>query len=141
MEDKKAKLASLCENFNVDILYAFGSRAKEVFTWLQNDEAHLAEDESDVDIGAKPALGVEYDVKQKVRLAIALEDLFGAQCVDLAILPEVDPFVAVNIIRSERLYAADDYRADEYDLYILRRSGDLAFMERQRQRLILGEEP
>ena len=130
----------MCREFQVDILYAFGSRAREVYAWLQNDEERLAGSNSDVDIGAKPSPGVEYDVAQKVRLAIALEDMLDVSRVDLAILPDVDPFVAANIIRGERLYTADDYRADEYDLYILRRAGDLAFMERQRQKLILGEE-
>jgi hypothetical protein len=59
--------------------------------------------------------------------------------VDLVVLQEADPFLAVEIIRGERLYVRDEYEADEYDLYILRRAGDLAPLERERQALILGE--
>jgi hypothetical protein len=70
----------------------------------------------------------------------ALEDLFGVARVDLVILREADPFLAANIVRGERLYALDPYAADEYDLYVLRRAGDLAPLERERMALILGEE-
>jgi hypothetical protein len=71
-------------------------------------------------------------------LAAALEDLFGAQRVDLVVLPEADPFLAANIIRGERLYCRDETEADEYELYVLRRAGDLAPLERERIALILG---
>ncbi len=56
------------------------------------------------------------------------------------VLPEVDPFLAANIIRGERIYCIDEYEADEYDLYILRRAGDLAPLEHERIALIMGED-
>jgi hypothetical protein len=68
-----------------------------------------------------------------------LEDLFNVERVDLVCLPETDPFLAANIVRGERSYGRDEYEADEYDLYILRRAGDLAPLERERMALILGE--
>jgi hypothetical protein len=68
-----------------------------------------------------------------------LEDFLGVSRVDLVSLPEADPFLAANIIRGERLCARDTYLADEYDLYILRRAGDLAPLERERMALILRE--
>jgi hypothetical protein len=43
------------------------------------------------------------------------------------------------MIRGERLYAWNNYQADEFDLYILRRAGDLAPLERERLTLISGE--
>ena len=46
--------------------------------------------------------------------------------------------MAVEVIRGERLYAADEHEADEYELYILRRAGDLLPLERERQALVLG---
>jgi hypothetical protein len=51
----------------------------------------------------------------------------------------MNPFLAANIIRGERLFADDSYHADKYDLYILRRAGDLSPLERERMALILGE--
>lgn len=90
---------------------------------------------SDLDVGVKPA-GL-LPVRRKVELAVALEDLFDVGWVDLVALPEADPFLAVNIIRGERLLADDAYLADEYELYVLRRAADLLPFERARQRLIL----
>ncbi len=131
--------ARLCQEFRVDILYAFGSRGCEVRDWLEGKRASLSPGPADVDIGVKPASGVHFSVQDKVRLAVALEDLLGVMRVDLVSLLDVDPFVAANIIRGERLYARDDYEADGYELYVLRRAGDLAPLERERMALILGE--
>ena len=43
-------------------------------------------------------------------------------------------------MRGERLYARDAYWADEYELYVLRRAGDLAPLERERMAMILGRD-
>jgi len=43
------------------------------------------------------------------------------------------------VIRGERLFAHDESVADEYDLYVLRRAGDLIPLERERMTLVLGE--
>jgi uncharacterized protein len=80
--------------------------------------------------------GEPLPVKEKAALAVELEDLFSVGRVDLVVLPEAAPFLAANIIRGERLYAADEYLADEYDLYILRRAGDLAPLEEERLALL-----
>ena len=68
-----------------------------------------------------------------------LEELLAVSRVDLVCLNEADPFVAAEIIRGERLFAADTHEADEYELYVLRRAGDLAPLERERMALVLGE--
>ena len=93
----------------------------------------------DVDVGVKSLPGHHLTVWQKVELAQALETLFNAPRVDLVCLEDADPFLAANIIRGERLYAADGYAADEYELYLLRRAGDLAPFERARIAAILGD--
>jgi predicted nucleotidyltransferase len=140
MNARQTALNQLCDRFRVDGLYVFGSRAGEVKAWFDTPSQGLAESASDVDIGVKPSASVHFDVDQKVLLALSLEDLLEVPRVDLVSLDEADPFVAANIIRGERLFARDDYLADEYDLYILRRAGDLIPLERERMALILGEE-
>ncbi len=137
MEARLQGLAEICRVYRVEILYAFGSRSLEVWEWLHGQRSELAAGPSDVDLGAKPALGVTWSVDDKVRLALSLEDFLGVNRVDLVSLFDADPFLAANVIRGERLYCQDEYRADEYDLYILRRVGDLAPFERERIALIL----
>jgi predicted nucleotidyltransferase len=130
-------LCALAQEYELVAVYAFGSRAAEVAARVAGEEVEADSPESDVDVGVLP--GRDLPVDERVGLMQALEDLFGAARVDLVILPEADPFLAANAVRGERLYAENEYRADEYDLYVLRRAGDLAPLERERMALILGE--
>jgi predicted nucleotidyltransferase len=137
MKPRIKALADLCSEYPIDILYVFGSRAGTVKDWLDEDVRRLACGPSDVDIGVKPTAGAPFSVHDKVRLAIALEDFLGVARVDLVSFRDADPFLAANIVRGERLFARDETGADEYDLFILRRAGDLAPLERERLALIL----
>lgn len=139
MTERVEALAQLCRQFGVEILYAFGSRAEEAKEWLTGTHSRLPPGPSDVDMGVKVASGTTLSVHEKVRLALSLEDLLGVTRVDLVCLADADPFLAANIVRGVRLYARDSYQADEYELYILRRAGDLAPLERERMALILGK--
>jgi len=49
------------------------------------------------------------------------------------------PYLALDIIRGERLYATDPEACDRFDLYVLRRAADLAPFERQRRRMIFEQ--
>lgn len=137
--ERRAALGELCRQLGVGILYVFGSRSIEVRDWLERGTTHLSSGTSDVDIGVKALRGTVWSTREKVELALTLEDFFGCSRVDLVVLDDADPFVAAEIIRGERLYARDSYTADEYDLYVLRRAGDLLPLERERIALILGE--
>ena len=140
MQSRTNRLIDICRASHVDIVYAFGSQAEQVKAWLQGRIRQIiTQGLSDVDIGVVPSPGYALDVREKVALTIALEGLFSVGNVDLVVLPEADPFVAANVIRGERLYAGDPHRADEYDLYVLRRAGDLAPYERKKLALIFGD--
>ena len=139
LTDTKKVINETCKRFGVEILFTFGSRAKEVYGLVEGSGPLDRTASSDVDIGIKMRPAPPLSVQEKVQLSMALEDILGVNRVDLCLLEEVDPFVAANIIRGERLYCDDPYRADEYELYILRRAGDFAFLERERLDLIFGE--
>lgn len=132
-------LEQICLQFGVAALFAFGSRAKEVSRWFTGQRLRLESSLSDVDIGVKAMADVTWSVVEKVRLAVALEGLLECPRVDLVALDEADPFLAVEVIRGVRLFARDESVADEYDLYVLRRAGDLAPLEKVRMALVLGE--
>lgn len=132
-------LAEICVRWGLEILYAFGSRAVEAKRFLAGELAQLPPGAADLDIGAKPRPDALRGPQARVQFAAELEDFFGVGRVDLVLLPEADPFLAAAIIRGERLFAADSYLADEYDLYVLRRAGDLAPLERERIALLLRE--
>lgn len=133
-------LGSLCRAYGVDILYSFGSRGQEVAGFVLGELPAIGSSPSDCDIGAKLLPGTASTVAVKVGLAQAIEDFLGVSAVHLVVLSEADPFLACEVIRGERLFAADAHRADEFELYLLRRAGDLAPLERERERqeLLMG---
>ena len=135
---KRAALEAICQQHGVAILYSFGSRARETLGWLDEPDSVLAPGPSDVDLGVKPLPATEFNWRTEVALGHALEDLLGVRRVDLVNLDNANPFLAAEIVHGERLYAENEYAADNYDLYILRQEGDLAFLEEERARLLLG---
>lgn len=132
----RESLAAICRQFEVEALYVFGSRAAEVYACVQG-LGGLASSSSDVDIGALPGSSRLSDPRERVRLAAAIEHLLGVPRVDLVILPEADPYLALDAVSGELLYCADAVRQAEYELYTLRRAGDLAPFERERRALLL----
>jgi len=139
MNKQQAALDQICRKYGVALLYSFGSRAAEVREWVAGQRDQLPVGPSDTDIGVQPLAGNKWSVREKVEFAAMLEEVLAVSRVDLVCLNEADPFVAAEIIRGERLFAADSHAADEYELYVLRRAGDLAPLERERMALVLGE--
>ncbi len=136
MSTARESLEQICEQYELALLYAFGSRAKEALRLFEED-VPLEVKPNDLDIGVLPLQPLS--VRQKVTLTLALEDLCAVTRVDLVVISDVNPFLAANIIRGECLYARSQRQADDYELYILRRAGDLAPLERERIELILGK--
>ncbi len=104
-------------------LYLFGSRAR-----------HEETEQSDVDVG------VLFQQEQTLRDVLLLEDALERRLgvkVDLVDAGRASAFLALDIIRGERVFCADEDRCDEFDLYVMRRAGDLAPFERERRRLLL----
>lgn len=130
-------LQKICKDYNITALYVFGSRAAEMIRSLSDDAYSFAPSASDLDIGV--LLQSDFSVDRKVNLTLDMENLFSAPRVDLFVLQEVDAFLAANIIRGERIYTGDSYFADEYELFVLGRAGDLAELERERMAIILHE--
>lgn len=136
---RKAAIENLARQYDLIAVYAFGSQAQEVMTWLEGAPLEIPPF-SDVDIGILPAPGRHLTAEEKVTLTLALEDLFGVGRVDLVVLPEAPPFLALDIVCGELLHTGDASAEAEYQLYVLRRVGDLAPFERERRRMILAGE-
>ncbi len=137
MSARFLKIKQICEKYRVDALYVFGSRGMEMYRAIHDDAIQLAKTQSDLDCGVLTHFPFSMD--DKVNLTFELETLFGVSGIDLFILQEADAFLAANIIRGERVYAEVPHLADEYELFALRRAGDLAELERQRIAMILQE--
>jgi len=132
------ELSKIADRFGLSEIYAFGSRAGEMAARIRDEVVKPPESESDVDIGVRSEAGRILSVREKVELAIALEDLFQVQRVDLVVTSEADAFLALDIIRGDLLYTRDKDEQADFELYVLRRAGDLAHYEREKRRLILS---
>lgn len=137
MSARLQKVEEICAMHRVKALYVFGSRSAEMLDFIRGDAHQLSESQSDLDVGVLPHS--PFSIEDKVNLTLELETFFNSTKVDLIVLPEADSFLAANVIRGERVYAEDPYLADEFDLFVLRRAGDLAELERQRMEMILRE--
>ncbi|MBM3123687.1 MAG: nucleotidyltransferase domain-containing protein [Chloroflexi bacterium] len=137
MKSRRQKMEHVCGKYQLKALYVFGSRSADMLHAVDNDLYQLVPSLSDLDVGVLS--NGPLTIEEKVDLTLELEDLFGLSCIDLVILQEADAFLAANIIRGERLYEKDPNLADEYELFVLRRAGDLAGLERQRMAMILQE--
>lgn len=136
MSKIKHQLKQLAEKYSLQIIYAFGSRAKEALDLVEGKIKRLSKGISDLDIGIKPERRL--NVEEKVEIALALEDIFDVSRVDLVVIPEVGVFLALEIVKGELLYAKDAVYEAEYQLYIMRQAAELIPYERMRQKMILG---
>jgi len=128
-------LARLTAEHRLDAIYVFGSRAAEIAARAAGEAVTApTSPESDVDIGVLPERGHNLSARERVRIALAIEDLFDVGRVDLVVLPEASAFLASDIVAGELLVARDPGAEAEYQLYVLRRAGDLAPFARERTR-------
>lgn len=108
-------------------VYLFGSQADGSAT-----------PESDVDLGI--LFGRATGIADRVRLEARFAEALGKE-VDLVDVGACNAFLALAVISGERLYCADADACDEFDLYVLRRAGDLEPFERERRRMLLTPDP
>ena len=136
MPGMKEKIGQIAAKYGLQIIYAFGSRAKEALEVVEGRIERLSSAPSDLDMGVKPERPLT--VQEKVEIAIFFEDLFDLPRVDVVVLPEAPVSLAAEIVLGEILYARDSTFEAEYQLYIMRMAADLLPYERAKQKMILG---
>jgi predicted nucleotidyltransferase len=136
-QNKAERLSELAGAYRLADIYAFGSRAAEIAAVIRENKALKRTSSADVDIGVRPKQGSRLSTRDLVNLTLELEDLFGANRVDLVLLPDSEPFLALDIIRGELLYTEDPVDQSYFELYVLRRAGDLLPFKRERIDMIL----
>jgi len=136
MNQAKEQIRGIASQYGLQIIYAFGSRAKEALELVEDRIKHFTSTPSDLDIGVKP--GKPLTVEEKVKIAILFEDLFNVSRVDLIVLPEARISLAFEIVTGEILYMQDPTQEAEYQLYIMRLAADLLPYERMKRVMIMG---
>jgi hypothetical protein len=67
-----ARVTQFCRTHHVEILYAFGSRAKQALSALSGPPAGHANPDSDLDIGVLASLDARIDVREKALMVVEL---------------------------------------------------------------------
>ncbi len=137
MKTIKEQISTIASQYGLQIIYAFGSRAKEAWDLVEGRIERSSSKPSDLDIGVKPERPLT--VEEKVKIAILFEDLFDVPRVDLIVLPEAPISLAFEIVTGEILYALDLTHEAEYQLYIMRQAADLLPYERMKEEMVMGE--
>jgi uncharacterized protein len=130
-------LVGLARRYGLTAVYVFGSQAADVASFIQRPSFPILNPEMDVDIGIQPIPDKKLSAQDRVEITLILEELFQVRRVDLVVLPEASPFLALDIIKGELIYCNDPDRQAEDELYVLRRAGDLAYYEQQRRQQII----
>jgi predicted nucleotidyltransferase len=122
-----ALVTAATADVSIRALYLFGSHV-----------TGEARPDSDVD------LGVLYRHRQPLASTLLLEERLQTVAdrkVDVIDVARASAFLALEIVRGERIFCRDRADADRFELYVLRRAGDLLPFERQRQALLLDRPP
>ena len=135
--DLASAFADCCRSNGLIAVFAFGSRASEITARLRGEDYRSLVPDSDLDLGVLPSRESDFDIDQIVRFAVAIEEIFPIPRADVVDLRKAPPYLALDAIRGERIFCADDFEAADFELLVLRRAGDLAFHERERRRLVL----
>lgn len=127
-DDLTRRLRAVAErDLDVRALYVFGSQIDGT-----------ARPDSDLDVG------VLYVSPQPLDKTVELEEALhraAGQPVDLIDAARASAFLALAVVRGDRIFTRHEVEADLFDLYVLRRAGDLLPFERARCEMLLSQEP
>ncbi|MBW1790256.1 MAG: hypothetical protein JRK53_27225 [Deltaproteobacteria bacterium] len=132
-----SKFRDIAARYHLADIYAFGSRADDAVAYARGEKPTSLYPDSDIDIGILIKSPARLTARQRAALVIEMEDFFGVRRVDVVFLSEADPFLALDIIRGCLLYCEDRESQAHYELYVLRRAGDLLPFKKQRMEMIL----
>ena len=122
-------IKGLASAYDLQIIYAFGSRASEAQEFTAGTIERMSPGASDLDIGIKTSRRLT--VQEKVEIAVFFEELFGVPRTDVVVIPEAPITLAFRIVTGELLYAQDPTDEAEYQLYIMRMASDLEPMRKK----------
>ena len=135
----RAALEGICASHEILAVWVFGSRAGEIAGRVRGETSVPGPRGADADVGILVRRGATLDARSRVRIAARLEDLFEVERVDLVIVGEASPFLAADIVQGELIVDRSPRETAEFELYALRRAGDLLPFRRARTKAILKE--
>ena len=120
-------LKTICERYDIDLVYLFGSRSGEALRHLNGGKVSINDPLTDIDIGivfgtGLPPAGDRYNLYADIYNN--LSDLFEPYPVDLSFLQENHSVFQLEAVLGRCAYYGDINCKDNYEEMILRRAAD-----------------
>jgi predicted nucleotidyltransferase len=126
---KESDILSVAKRYGIVLIYLFGSQADNGKRYLEGKDV-MPDAFSDLDVAIAfenpPAEAIEiYGILFK-----EISEIFDPFHIDLVFMHEVNTLFQYEIIKSVRIYAKDEFYADEFEESIMKRAEDLLFKKR-----------
>jgi len=127
MGEKMHILQIICGQFDIMLLYLFGSQQTNALQILQEKPVSVTDPLTDIDIGvvfSRPLSHGRERVRLYSKIFNQLEDLFTPYKLDLVFLEENNSVFQAEAVKGICVYAASPEVKDTYEEDILRRACD-----------------
>jgi uncharacterized protein len=126
---KESDILSVAKRYGIVLIYLFGSQADNGKRYLEGKDV-MPDAFSDLDVAIAfenpPAEAIEiYGILFK-----EISEIFDPFHIDLVFMHEVNTLLQHEIIKGVRIYAKDEFYADEFEESIMKRAEDLLFKKR-----------
>ncbi len=123
------QIQDIAQRYGIILIYLFGSEAQRGKIYLEGGK-DMPHPFSDLDVAVSFKKAPEKPMEIYGRLYREISEVFLPFNVDLLFMHEVDTLFQYEIITGFRIYASDEFAADEFEEGIMKRSEDLSFKKR-----------
>ena len=123
---REESIKAIAENFDLILVYLFGSQADMGRRFLDGDKVSL-DPFSDLDVAVAFKKPPSETMKVYGSLYKEISELFVPFDIDLLFMQEVNTLFQHEIIKGVRIYERDESIADEFEEIIMKRAEDLIF--------------
>ena len=126
MEEIKKELNKVAERFECSLIYLFGSQAELGRRYFEGEKVQL-DPFSDLDVVVAFTHPPKKSFEVYGQLFREFSEIFEPFRVDLVFMHEVHTLIQYEIIKGVRIFAQDEFIADEIEERIMKRAEDLSF--------------
>jgi predicted nucleotidyltransferase len=127
------QIKAIARSYGITLVYLFGSEAKRGKIYFEGERI-TPHSFSDLDVAVAFEKALPEPMRTYGRLYREISEIFVPFNVDLLFMQEVNTLFQHEIIRGIRIYARDEFDADEFEEGILKRSEDLLFKKRMMEK-------
>ncbi len=126
---KRQKIKKLAKDYDIALIYLFGSQAEKGAKYLDGVETETNEF-SDLDVAVAFLSTPSHPILIYGRLYRDFSKILEPFSLDLVFMHEMDTLFQYEIIKGVRVYENDETFADQFEEMIMKKAGDLSFKKK-----------